>query len=232
MSRGCGRSFQRAVASPKNVVRFRPSYDANSPTKTLNKYLMPAHDSPLRIDNMSSGTNLARSTTTTVNPRTKHYEFAGPPGAFAIILLIPTVIYTLYFTCSEQAGGCPPALDTLPLRFLSAVSDLDWWKSLWDTQATLIYLGWYAFCVFAWAVLPGDWVEGSELRTGGKLQYKINGGSSSLASCPCSVLTCHCQPFLPSSLPLVSRLGSSSASVPMLLPSFMIDGLASPLPHS
>ena len=38
-----------------------------------------------------------------------------------------------------------------------------------------MYFAWYAFCVVSWQVLPGDWVEGVTLRTGDKIQYKING---------------------------------------------------------
>lgn len=29
--------------------------------------------------------------------------------------------------------------------------------------------------VAAWAILPGDWVEGTELRNGKRQKYKING---------------------------------------------------------
>ena len=58
---------------------------------------------------------------------------------------------------------------------MSSVSDVNWWKGLWDNEAATLYFGWYAFCVVAWAVLPGDWVEGTQLRNGKRLQYKING---------------------------------------------------------
>ena len=60
-------------------------------------------------------------------------------------------------------------------RVLSAVQDVEWWKALWDREAALIYLGWYTFCVLAWAILPGDWVQGTTLRNGKRLEYKING---------------------------------------------------------
>lgn len=106
-----------------------------------------------------------------LNPRTTEYEFLGPPGAFLVTLGVPITTYALYFACSESSGGCPPALASIPIR----VSDPNWWKSLWDTEATLIYFAWYFFCVLAWAVLPGDRVSGTTLRTGEKKQYKING---------------------------------------------------------
>ncbi|KAJ7811212.1 ERG4 ERG24 ergosterol biosynthesis protein, partial [Mycena olivaceomarginata] len=91
-----------------------------------------------------------------LNPRTTTYEFLGPPGAFLI-----------------STGGCPPTL--IPERISLALSDPAWWKGLWDTQAALLYLAWYAFCLVAWVVLPGDLVAGTTLRTGGKKLYKING---------------------------------------------------------
>lgn len=112
-----------------------------------------------------------------LNPRTKSYEFLGPPGALFITLAVPITTYALYFGCSEQSGGCPPnlKLDHLIDRVSIALKDPEWWKALWDTQATLIYLAWYAFCVLAWAILPADQVEGVTMRNGGKKKYKING---------------------------------------------------------
>jgi len=110
-----------------------------------------------------------------LNPRTTHYEFLGPPGAFLITIGVPIITYVLHFGCSEVGGGCPPPLDTALERVVHSVSDLNWWKGLWDTEASLIYLAWYAFCVVAWAILPGDQVEGTTLRNGKKQLYKING---------------------------------------------------------
>ncbi|KAJ3494108.1 hypothetical protein NLJ89_g10880 [Agrocybe chaxingu] len=117
-----------------------------------------------------------------LNPRTTHYEFLGPPGAFLISIGVPIASYGLYFGCSESAGGCPPPLSFSALSdsVIRSVSNLDWWKDLWDTDASLLYLGWYAFCVVAWAILPGDAVDGTTLRTGGKLSYKINAFSTFL----------------------------------------------------
>lgn len=110
-----------------------------------------------------------------VNPRTMNYEFFGPPGALFVTLAAPITMYALFFACSEQSGGCPPRLDAFVPNIIDSVGDLNWWKGLWDTQATAIYFAWYAFCIVSWAALPGDWIEGVTLRTGGKLQYKING---------------------------------------------------------
>ncbi|KAH9481514.1 Delta(14)-sterol reductase [Psilocybe cubensis] len=114
-----------------------------------------------------------------LNPRTTQYEFLGPLGALAISIGIPTVTYLLYFGCSEETGGCPPQLSSAAPIFQS-ISSLSWWKGLWDTEAALIYLAWYAFCVISWAILPGDRINGTTLRNGERKVYKINGLSTFL----------------------------------------------------
>ncbi|KAF9221728.1 ERG4/ERG24 ergosterol biosynthesis protein [Gyrodon lividus] len=119
-----------------------------------------------------------------LNPRTTTYEFLGPPGAFLITIGVPIMTYLLYFGCSEAAGACPPSYVLTPSllveRVQQAVSDKQWWMGLWDTEAALIYLAWYVFCVVAWAVLPGDWVDGVTMRNGQKKKYKINAFSTFL----------------------------------------------------
>ncbi|RPD62491.1 ERG4/ERG24 ergosterol biosynthesis protein [Lentinus tigrinus ALCF2SS1-7] len=113
-----------------------------------------------------------------LNPRTKHYEFLGPPGALAITIGVPTMTYALYFGCSESHGGCPPPIDTAVI--LDSLSDPSWWKGLWDTQAAIAYFAWYAFVVVAWLILPGDWVDGVPMRNGVTKKYKINAFSTAL----------------------------------------------------
>ncbi len=119
------------------------------------------------------------SSNASLNPRTKHDEFLGPLGALFITLAVPATTYALYFGCSELNGGCPPKipLETLWPTVLEAVNNKSWWISLYDPQAAQLYLGWYTFCVAAWLILPGDWVEGTTMRNGQKKQYKINGES-------------------------------------------------------
>ncbi|KII86809.1 hypothetical protein PLICRDRAFT_43470 [Plicaturopsis crispa FD-325 SS-3] len=123
---------------------------------------------------------MAPKPSSTLNPRTTHYEFLGPPGALFVTVTVPLLSYALYFGCSEEFGGCPPPLATIPPLLSQALSTPSSWKALWDTQATLLYLAWYAFCIVAWYVLPGDWVEGVTLRTGEKKKYKINAFSTFL----------------------------------------------------
>ncbi|KAF5382048.1 hypothetical protein D9615_004459 [Tricholomella constricta] len=109
-----------------------------------------------------------------LNPPTTEYEFLGPPGALFVTTTVPVVIYALYFGCSE-ANGCRPNLSAASDQIVASVSNPAWWKSLWDTEASLMYLAWYAFCVISWAILPGDRFQGTTLRTGEKKTYRING---------------------------------------------------------
>lgn len=109
-----------------------------------------------------------------LNPRSTSYEFGGPLGTATIILIVPVLVYSLYFGCSDQ-NGCPPLFTSIKNLDVSTLGNPNFWKSLWDTEAMLVYLAWYTFCVVSWAVLPGDWVEGLPLRNGQRIEYKING---------------------------------------------------------
>lgn len=109
------------------------------------------------------------------NPRTTTYEFFGPPGALAVTVGAPCAIYYLTFCCSETIGGCPAPLPILVGWLAGSIKHASLWRNLWDSEATLLYLTYYAFCVVSWYLLPGKWLEGSKLRNGGRVRYKMNG---------------------------------------------------------
>ncbi|KAB5589542.1 C-14 sterol reductase ERG24 [Ceratobasidium theobromae] len=113
------------------------------------------------------------------NPKTTHYEFFGPVGAAFISTAVPITIYGLYFNCSEISDGCSPSLSSFPSSFINAMSSVGW-INLFDLKATLAYFAWYASLVGLWYFLPGEWIEGTELRTGGRVKYKFNGFSTLL----------------------------------------------------
>ncbi|KIP08980.1 hypothetical protein PHLGIDRAFT_68417 [Phlebiopsis gigantea 11061_1 CR5-6] len=115
-----------------------------------------------------------------MNPRTTSYEFLGPVGTLFITLAVPATTYALSFGCSEHSGGCPPLLATIWPSVKTSMQDPEWWKSLWDRDAALLYLAWYVYCVACWLLLPGDWVEGTTIRDGTKKKYKINAFSTFL----------------------------------------------------
>ncbi|KAI0769971.1 ERG4/ERG24 ergosterol biosynthesis protein [Fomes fomentarius] len=124
-----------------------------------------------------SSTSKSKATSRTagkseLNPRTTKYEFLGPPGAFAISVGTPVVMYALYYGCSEETGGCPPSVNWTVV--VETLTNWTWWKGLWDTEAAGVYLAWYSYLVVAWYVLPGKWVEGLPLRDGTRKRYKVN----------------------------------------------------------
>lgn len=110
-----------------------------------------------------------------LNPRSTSYEFGGPLGTTVIILIVPILVYSLYFGCSDQ-NGCPSPFISIKHLNVSTLGDPNFWKGLWDTEVMLVYLTWYAFRVVSWAVLPGDWLEGLPMRNGKQMRHKINGG--------------------------------------------------------
>jgi delta14-sterol reductase len=105
----------------------------------------------------------------------KASEFFGPVGTAFLVPAIPLTIYALYFACNETSGGCPPSLWSFPFFINRAVTNYAWWAKLWDPQAFLVFVAWMVYIVVAWAILPGDWVEGTLLRNGARQTYKING---------------------------------------------------------
>ncbi|KAG2003544.1 C-14 sterol reductase, variant 2 [Coprinopsis cinerea AmutBmut pab1-1] len=106
-----------------------------------------------------------------LNPRTTELDIFGAPGALAVSIIAPTVSYLLYYGCSEEAGCAPRFNAGSIVSFLVEGR----WKTLWDPEATIAYLLWYAFCVACWFVIPGEWVKGTLLRDGTRKEYKMNG---------------------------------------------------------
>ncbi|ORY32541.1 ergosterol biosynthesis ERG4/ERG24 [Naematelia encephala] len=122
---------------------------------------LPANTVPLTYDQL--------------NPKSIAHEFLGPIGTGIVTFLAPAFAYILFYTCNE-ATGCPPTSSAAWSRLGSLLGD---WPTargqLWDWKAAGVYLAWYLFCVAAWAILPGQWVEGNLLRNGTRNKYKENG---------------------------------------------------------
>ncbi|KAG9119791.1 erg24, C-14 sterol reductase [Ceratobasidium sp. 392] len=104
------------------------------------------------------------------NPKTTHFEFFGPPGVGFVSATVPLTIYFLNYACSQNSEGGLKSLRGL----VASIPGLHIWSSLFDAEAAIAYTGFYAFTVAAWYFLPGEWIEGTELRTGGRLKYKMN----------------------------------------------------------
>lgn len=105
------------------------------------------------------------------SPEPVEYEFFGPIGTFALLFILPGVVYFLYFSCNES--GCTSVYPTLSFpETLNVLPSID---TLFSVRGAQIFLGWFAFQAFLYIALPGPWVQGTELRDGTRLEYKMNG---------------------------------------------------------
>lgn len=107
-------------------------------------------------------------------------------------LAVPFFSYWLSFACNESTG-CPPwpltAFSAFHAEGYSAMLTSEWWGGMWSAETALVYLGWYAWCVACWAVLPGKMVQGGALRNGDKVTYPMN-CEFSQGRVVCSCTTC------------------------------------------
>ena len=114
-----------------------------------------------------------------LNPKSTEFEFGGPVGAAAVSILTPFFSYLLYFGCNEKVGCSilPRYPEVIAHDLVQGIK-----ASFFDWHAWAVYFGWYAFCIIAWAVLPGQKVKGTDLRNGKKLEYKLNAFATFLAA--------------------------------------------------
>ncbi|XP_076464854.1 delta(14)-sterol reductase TM7SF2-like isoform X2 [Babylonia areolata] len=113
---------------------------------------------------MEAKTNMVGADKEKPVPRTTHYEFGGPIGAFFMIFLLPATVYLVNLACRK--GKCTILeVPTLPKSISMLV----------DMEATFIFLGWFVFQALL-ALLPlGRVVEGQPLKSGQRLKYRLNG---------------------------------------------------------
>ena len=139
-----------------------------------------------------------KKTTDTVVER-REYEFGGPwvfpshdglvgptlltfrdrLGAFGISAGLPVVCYAMTFLCNDISGCPAPALLHPSKLTLHELKKQTGWPEdgllgLVNLEATAWLLGYYLLLFVLQIVLPGQKVEGVELRTGGRLKYKFN----------------------------------------------------------
>ena len=94
---------------------------------------------------------------------TRSREFGGAIGSFFMIIGLPATVLGLNILCSQN--NCN-------LKMPKFSTD---WKSYFDKEAALIYVGWFFFQAILYMLPVGRVVEGQPLRTGGKLKYRCNG---------------------------------------------------------
>ncbi|KAK9455435.1 ergosterol biosynthesis ERG4/ERG24 [Dipodascopsis uninucleata] len=93
-----------------------------------------------------------QAATTVLNPKTTEMEFSGVPGALGITIGLPVLIYVLYFLIDPTSE-----------------------QKIVDIVALGGYITWFFGLVVLFYIVPGRMVEGTVLRDGTSLKYKING---------------------------------------------------------
>ncbi|KAI9217973.1 C-14 sterol reductase Erg24 [Blastocladiella britannica] len=127
---------------------------------------------PSRPTSLSPAADARRKlAASSINPRSTEYEFGGPAFTGLLIPLLPVIVMALNALC--DADGCPSwrAVSSWEAALGSVLGAA---STSWDLGAFVAYIGWVAWCAGMYKVLPGDVVLGTELRTGGRLEYKIN----------------------------------------------------------
>lgn len=106
-------------------------------------------------------------------PHSHELEFGGVFGALFVTVSVPLTMYYLTFRCNADMG-CSAWLPLSNASGFWSYAKKQFLDSFQDPVAWGLYYSWYLYCVVAWYVIPGDWVQGLPLRTGEKLSYKIN----------------------------------------------------------
>ncbi|KAK4982033.1 c-5 sterol desaturase, partial [Elasticomyces elasticus] len=104
-------------------------------------------------------------------------------GASLITFGLPIGCYAFAFLCND-ISGCPvPSLlhpSNLTLDKLKRETGWPGFTGLLNTETVIATLGYYLFSLALYALLPGQEVQGTELRSGGRLKYKFNAFYSAL----------------------------------------------------
>ena len=98
-----------------------------------------------------------------LNPTTTHLEFMGPLGALSMTLGLPSVVLALYLLCGPD--GCS----------LTVFPSLPGWSDLFHPLAFAVFLGWFLIQLLLSLFPLGRVVEGTRLRDGSRLKYRLNG---------------------------------------------------------
>lgn len=91
-----------------------------------------------------------------LNPKTTHVEFSGVPGALGISIGLPILIYVLYYA-------------------IEGPTNFEDFSKVFDVEALAAYLLWFFGLVGLFYIVPGRVMEGTVLRDGTTLWYKMNG---------------------------------------------------------
>jgi len=101
-----------------------------------------------------------------LNPVTTEFEFMGPYlGSLGVSFGLPVLVWAASYYCNNIGWpSIPKALPTL--------ADV---RACFSLEALAVYVGWWAFQAALYMLVPGDVIDGTQLRDGKVLKYRING---------------------------------------------------------
>jgi Ergosterol biosynthesis ERG4/ERG24 family len=119
------------------------------------------------------------------NAKPAKFEFLGPWGPAALLLLLPFVCYGLVYACNQDGCLQLSTLSTSLPGFPKGTRFVTW-------DALVVYCGWLALQAGLHILLPGKTALGVELPDKSQLQYKLNGEPVLLgpSSTVCQLSTC------------------------------------------
>lgn len=103
------------------------------------------------------------------------------PGAAAIVLGLPLLLYTFFFTCNDQTGCPVPVLLSPSALSLRGLKDQIPWprdglEGFVSWEVTAWVAAYYFLSLLLYRLLPAREVYGTKLRESGRpLKYKFNG---------------------------------------------------------
>jgi delta14-sterol reductase len=93
-------------------------------------------------------------------------------------LALPPLVYAFNLLCNDISGCPAPSLlhpSTFTLDKLK--QDIGWKgvETIFNWESVAAALGWYALSIACYAILPAEVIDGTELYSGGRLKYRLNG---------------------------------------------------------
>lgn len=119
-----------------------------------------------KIDTTDGGFEKKLSSSTGNSSSNGHREFGGPIGTFLMTLFLPATLYYVNMACTKKS---------CTIMKIPACSGR--WSDFFDLQASLIFVGWFAFQAVLYMLPVGRMVQGQPviLRSHQRLQYRCNG---------------------------------------------------------
>ncbi|KAL8366429.1 hypothetical protein RB595_004961 [Gaeumannomyces hyphopodioides] len=114
------------------------------------------------------------------------YEFAGPPGATAIVFGLPALLWVFFFACNDVTGcPVPSLLSPRTLTWDKLKSEIPWpadgLRGFVSWEATGWLLAYYFLSLVLHVVLPAEEVLGTKLKQSGRpLKYRFNAFSATI----------------------------------------------------